>query len=69
MFCAHHSRMHAERLREVASSIHDETQRLTKQPRTDVATEHLTPLPARPSTAADVSRTSAAVVFLSRCQS
>jgi hypothetical protein len=40
MFCAHHSRMHAERLREVASSIHDETQRLTKQPRTDVATEH-----------------------------
>ncbi|MEP6525656.1 MAG: hypothetical protein ABJA86_00710 [Nocardioidaceae bacterium] len=28
LFCAHHGREHAERLREVAVSIHDETERL-----------------------------------------
>jgi hypothetical protein len=28
LFCAHHSRAHADRLREVATAIHDETARL-----------------------------------------
>jgi hypothetical protein len=28
LFCAHHGRKHAERLREIAASIHDETGRL-----------------------------------------
>jgi hypothetical protein len=28
LFCAHHGREHAERLRQVAVSIHDETERL-----------------------------------------
>ncbi len=32
MFCAHHAREHGERLREVAITIHDETQRLAKTP-------------------------------------
>jgi len=32
MFCAHHAREHGERLREVAITIHDETQRLDKTP-------------------------------------
>lgn len=32
MFCAHHAREHGERLREVAITIHDETQRLEKTP-------------------------------------
>ncbi|GAA5020006.1 DUF7455 domain-containing protein [Actinopolymorpha pittospori] len=28
LFCAHHGRAHSEKLREVASEIHDETNRL-----------------------------------------
>ncbi len=28
LFCAHHGRKHADRLREIAASIHDETGRL-----------------------------------------
>jgi len=28
LFCAHHGREHADRLREVATDIHDETTRL-----------------------------------------
>jgi hypothetical protein len=28
LFCAHHAREHGERLREVAISIHDETDRI-----------------------------------------
>ncbi len=39
MFCAHHAREHGERLREVAITIHDETQRLDKAPATQ-ASEH-----------------------------
>lgn len=34
LFCAHHGREHAERLREVATAIHDETGRLADQPAT-----------------------------------
>jgi hypothetical protein len=32
LFCAHHGRLHADRLREVATAIHDETGRLAQQP-------------------------------------
>ena len=38
LFCAHHSRAHADRLREVASAIHDETERLAP-PKANVARE------------------------------
>ena len=31
LFCAHHGREHADRLREVATAIHDETGRLADQ--------------------------------------
>lgn len=34
LFCAHHARAHETRLREVAASIQDETQRLTDTPAT-----------------------------------
>lgn len=34
LFCAHHAREHGDRLREVASSIHDETNRLSGTPAT-----------------------------------
>lgn len=32
LFCAHHAREHAEKLQAVASSIHDDTGRLTARP-------------------------------------
>lgn len=32
LFCGHHGRRHAERLREVATAIHDETGRLFDPP-------------------------------------
>jgi len=32
LFCAHHAREHGDRLREVAASIHDETDRLGGTP-------------------------------------
>jgi hypothetical protein len=32
LFCAHHAREHESRLREVAATIHDETQRLDDTP-------------------------------------
>ena len=32
LFCAHHAREHGDRLREVAVSIHDETDRLSGSP-------------------------------------
>ncbi|MGM0385134.1 MAG: DUF7455 domain-containing protein [Actinomycetota bacterium] len=32
LFCAHHARKHAEALAKVATSIHDETARLTEEP-------------------------------------
>lgn len=34
LFCAHHAREHESRLREVAVTIHDETQRLDETPAT-----------------------------------
>lgn len=39
MFCAHHAREHGERLREVAITIHDETERLEKSPATTPSSE------------------------------
>ena len=32
LFCAHHARQHEDKLREVAITIHDETQRLADTP-------------------------------------
>jgi hypothetical protein len=32
LFCAHHGREHADRLREIAVAIHDETAKLTEAP-------------------------------------
>lgn len=32
LFCAHHARQHEEKLREVAITIHDETQKLADVP-------------------------------------
>ena len=32
MFCAHHGREHRDALREVASTVHDETQKLVATP-------------------------------------
>jgi hypothetical protein len=32
LFCAHHAREHESRLREVAATIHDETERLDDTP-------------------------------------
>lgn len=34
LFCAHHAREHAEKLRAIAASIHDETGQLTQTPST-----------------------------------
>jgi hypothetical protein len=34
LFCAHHAREHETRLREVAATIHDETERLDVTPAT-----------------------------------
>lgn len=32
LFCAHHAREHSDKLQQVASTIHDETERLAKRP-------------------------------------
>lgn len=32
LFCAHHAREHGDKLREVASHLHDETDKLTDDP-------------------------------------
>jgi hypothetical protein len=32
LFCAHHGRAHADKLRDVAQAIHDETERLDETP-------------------------------------
>ncbi|WP_370619374.1 DUF7455 domain-containing protein [Mumia qirimensis] len=41
LFCAHHARAHDEKLREVAATIHDESDRLTTTtPATAPAEEH-----------------------------
>ncbi len=34
LFCAHHAREHGDKLREVASSVHDETHKLEDTPAT-----------------------------------
>ena len=34
LFCAHHAREHADRLREIAVSVHDETDKLSTTPAT-----------------------------------
>lgn len=39
LFCAHHSREHAEKLRDIAVTIHDETNRLADVPSTAQAEE------------------------------
>ena len=39
LFCAHHGREHADRLREVAKAIHDETGRLANQPTSTGSTD------------------------------
>ena len=35
LFCAHHGREHADKLRQVAAEIHDESDRLTASPTVD----------------------------------
>ncbi|HET7326125.1 MAG TPA: hypothetical protein VFJ14_02450 [Nocardioidaceae bacterium] len=35
LFCAHHGREHADKIRNVAASIQDETEKLTETPATD----------------------------------
>lgn len=40
LFCAHHSREHAEKLRGIAVTIHDETNRLADIPETAPDDEH-----------------------------
>ena len=35
LFCAHHGREHADKLRQVAAEIHDESDRLTAAPTVD----------------------------------
>lgn len=32
LFCAHHAREHGDKLREIASAVHDETYKLTDKP-------------------------------------
>ncbi|KHL14594.1 hypothetical protein CLV56_0145 [Mumia flava] len=39
LFCAHHARRHDEKLREVASTIHDESDKLHETPATAVDEE------------------------------
>jgi hypothetical protein len=34
LFCAHHAREHGDKLREIAVSVHDETDKLTDMPET-----------------------------------
>ena len=40
LFCAHHGREHLDKLRDVAESIHDETDRLSETPASAPGTEH-----------------------------
>ena len=40
LFCAHHSREHAEKLKDIAVTIHDETNRLSDVPTTAPDDEH-----------------------------
>ena len=40
LFCAHHARQHEDKLREVAITIHDETNRLAR-PETSAAVDEL----------------------------
>ncbi|MPZ94215.1 MAG: hypothetical protein GEU96_04695 [Propionibacteriales bacterium] len=40
LFCAHHGREHADKLRDVASAIHDETGRLAETPTIASNEEH-----------------------------
>jgi hypothetical protein len=35
LFCAHHGREHADKLRDIAEAIHDETHKLTETPTAD----------------------------------
>jgi ribosomal protein L37E len=35
LFCAHHGREHADKLRQIAAEIHDESARLTASPTVD----------------------------------
>ena len=39
LFCAHHAREHEDKLRQVAVTLHDETQRLASTPATAPAEE------------------------------
>jgi hypothetical protein len=39
-FCAHHAREHGDKLREVATVFHDETERLAGTPATATESEH-----------------------------
>lgn len=40
LFCAHHGREHGDKLREVAVTIHDETERLSGTPAKAPSEEH-----------------------------
>ena len=35
LFCAHHGREHADKLRQLSAEIHDESDRLTSAPKVD----------------------------------
>jgi hypothetical protein len=39
LFCAHHAREHGEKLREIASHVHDETDRLADTPKSTSESE------------------------------
>jgi hypothetical protein len=39
LFCAHHAREHGDKLREIASHVHDETHKLAATPATATADE------------------------------
>ena len=40
LFCAHHAREHGDKLREIAVTVHDETDKLTDTPPTAPEAEH-----------------------------
>jgi hypothetical protein len=40
LFCAHHAREHEQKLRQIGSTIHDETARLASTPSSPPAGEH-----------------------------
>ena len=40
LFCAHHAREHGDKLREIAISVHDETDKLSDTPATAPEDEH-----------------------------